>query len=160
MENELLNPSKGKNSAVTWGLATILIILGMLIASVLTFIHYNKVNDLINSEKNNAEQFYVDTAYTETVPTIQEILQFREDTRYYMHVDSVFLTMPDVVLIDILRQHGTSLSNSDIVTIYESNRDTYNKVMSGARSQHYKDSLDKLSNNYNNIKDTTIIKEE
>lgn len=160
MENEPLNPSKGKNSAVTWGLATILIILGMLIASVLTFIHYNKVNDLINSEKNNAEQFYVDTAYTETVPTIQEILQFREDTRYYMHVDSVFLTMPDVVLIDILRQHGTSLSNSDIVTIYESNRSTYNKVMSGARSQHYKDSLDKLSNNYNNIEDTTIIKEE
>lgn len=160
MENEPLNPSKGKNSAVTWGLATILIILGMLIASVLTFIHYNKVNNLINSEKNDAEQFCVDTAYTETVPTIQEILQFREDAKYYMHVDSVFLTMPDVVLIDILRQHGTSLSNSDIVTIYESNRSTYNKVMSGARSQHYKDSLDKLSNNYNNIEDTTIIKEE
>ena len=32
--------------------------------------------------------------------------------------------------------------------------------MSGARSQHYKDSLDKLSNTYDNTKDTTFVKRE
>lgn len=150
MENELQDSSRGKGSAVAWSLATILILLGMLVASALTFICHDK----------NVEQVCVDTIYTEAVPTIQEVLQFREDTKRYMHIDSVFLTMPDVVLIDILRQHGTSLSNSDIVTIYESNRSTYNKVMSGARSQHYKDSLDKLSNTYDNTKDTTFVKRE
>lgn len=158
MENELQNSSRGRGSAIAWSLAIILI--GMLVASILTFICHDKVDNLINPEKDNVEQVCVDTAYTEVVPTIQEVLQFREDTKHYMHIDSVFLTMPDVVLIDILRQHGTSLSNSDIVTIYESNRSTYNKVMSGARSQHYKDSLDKLSNTYDNTKDTTFVKRE
>lgn len=151
MENELQDSPRGRGSAIAWSLATILILLGMLVASALTFICH---------DKDNVEQVCVDTAYTEVVPTIQEVLQFREDTKRYMHIDSVFLTMPDVVLIDILRQHGTSLSNSDIVTIYESNRSTYNKVMSGARSQHYKDSLDKLSNTYDNTKDTTFVKRE
>lgn len=160
MENELQDSSKGRGSAIAWSLATILILLGMLVASALTFICHDKVSNLINPEKDNVEQVCVDTIYTEAVPTIQEVLQFREDTKRYMHIDSVFLTMPDVVLIDILRQHGTSLSNSDIVTIYESNRSTYNKVMSGARSQHYKDSLDKLSNTYDNTKDTTFVKRE
>ena len=157
MENELQNSSRGRGSAVAWSLVAVLILLGMLVASALTFICHDKVSNLINPEKDNV---CVDTIYTEAVPTIQEVLQFREDTKRYMHIDSVFLTMPDVVLIDILRQHGTSLSNSDIVTIYESNRSTYNKVMSGARSQHYKDSLDKLSNTYDNTKDTTFVKRE
>ena len=160
MENELPNSSRGRGSAVAWSLAAVLILLGMLVASALTFICHDKVSNLINPEKDNVEQVCVDTVYAEDVPTIQEILQFREDIKHYNHVDSVFLTMPDVVLIDILRQHGTSLSNSDIVTIYESNRSTYNKVMSGARSQHYKDSLDKLSNTYDNTRDTAFVKRE
>ena len=61
--------------------------------------------------------------------------QMREDRR----VDSVFLAMPKVVLIDILMQHGTSLSIKDMVYIYESNTSTYNTVLSGARAQKYLD---------------------
>ena len=78
---------------------------------------------------------------------------------YYDAVANAFNsddTMPDVILIDILLQHGTSLSNSNIVTIYESNKERYNNVMSGARVQQYKDSLDK----YNNTKDTAFVQRE
>ena len=61
--------------------------------------------------------------------------QMREDRR----VDSVFLAMPKVVLIDILMQHGTSLSIKDMIYIYESNTSTYNTVLSGAKAQKYLD---------------------
>ena len=61
--------------------------------------------------------------------------QMREDRR----IDSVFLAMPKVVLIDILMQHGTSLSIKDMIYIYESNTSTYNMILSGARAQKYLD---------------------
>lgn len=44
-----------------------------------------------------------------------------------------------VVLIDILMQHGTSLSIKDTIYIYGSNISTYNTVLSGARAQKYLD---------------------
>lgn len=37
MENELQDSSRGRGSAKAWSLATILILLGMLVASALTF---------------------------------------------------------------------------------------------------------------------------
>lgn len=75
----------------------------------------------------------------EPVTTIQDILDMREQMREDRRVDSVFLAMPKVVLIDILMQYGTSLSIKDIIYIYESNTSTYNTVLSGARAQKYLD---------------------
>lgn len=75
----------------------------------------------------------------EPVTTIQDILNMREQMREDRRVDSVFLAMPKVVLIDILMQHGTSLSIKDMIYIYESNTSTYNTVLSGARAQKYLD---------------------
>ena len=75
----------------------------------------------------------------EPVTTIQDILDMREQMREDRRVDSVFLAMPKVVLIDILMQHGTSLSIKDMIYIYESNTSTYNTVLSGARAQKYLD---------------------
>lgn len=75
----------------------------------------------------------------EPVTTIQDILDMREQMREDRRVDSVFLAMPKVVLIDILMQHGTSLSIKDMIYIYETNTSTYNTVLSGARAQKYLD---------------------
>lgn len=75
----------------------------------------------------------------EPVTTIQDILDMREQMREDRRIDSVFLAMPKVVLIDILMQHGTSLSIKDMIYIYESNTSTYNTVLSGARAQKYLD---------------------
>ena len=64
MENELQDSPRGRGSAIAWSLATILILLGMLVASALTFICHDKVSNLINPEKDNVEQVCVDTIYT------------------------------------------------------------------------------------------------
>ena len=74
-------------------------------------------------------------------PTIVEYLQFREDMIEQQRKEEVFKTMPTVVLIDILSQHGTALNVYDIVDIYENYPDTYNIIQSGARAQQFLDSL-------------------
>lgn len=121
-------------------------LIALIIACVTTgfVVHNNgpKIDKLLNHGNNIELQENIvceDTVYTE--PTIQDVLEFRDYARECNRVDSIFLTMPDVVLIDILRNHGTGLSNSEIVYIYENNPDTYNAVQSGARSQKYKEQI-------------------
>lgn len=111
----------------------------MAIAATVIYLDRGKISRLFNSEESTELQ-KTDIA-EDYVPTIQETLQIREQMRWSQHVDSVFLTMPEVVLTDILINHGTSMSIEDIVIIYESNKETYNDVLSGARSQQYIDSL-------------------
>lgn len=119
--------------------------------SAVVYAFRSEIKNFINPVEDNIVQFE-DSAYQEPVPTIQEILEFRSDMRECQRIDSVFLTMPDVILIDILVAHGTSLSNGDIVRIYESNKQTYKSVFNGAKAQQYKDSLLKIP-----IEDTTKI---
>lgn len=109
------------------------------IAAALVYMNWDKVKDVFGKDKTE----YVQEISTieDSVVTIQDILDEREALREERRIDSVFLTMHDVVLIDILMQHGTDLSIKDIVYIYESNNTIYNKVMSGARAQQYRDSL-------------------
>lgn len=122
-------------------------LIALVIACVTTgfIVHNNgpEIDKLLNHESGIELQESIvceDTAYA--APTIQDILEFRNYTRECKRIDSIFLTMPDVVLIDILRNYGTELSNSDIVYIYESNHDTYNAVQSGAKSQKYKEQIE------------------
>lgn len=68
-------------------------------------------------------------------PTVQEVLQRRESMRLDKYVDSVFLVMPEQVLTQILITKGTDLSNHEIVSIYISNKDFYDKLIKiGTRS--------------------------
>ena len=48
-------------------------------------------------------------------PTVQEVLQWRENLRLDKYVDSVFLVMPEQILTQILVTKGTDLSNHEIV---------------------------------------------
>ena len=73
--------------------------------------------------------------------SIEDYLQFRNDMKQQQEAEQIFLNMPDVVLIDILLQHGTELSPYDIGEIYRNYPDTYNELESGARSQRYLDSI-------------------
>lgn len=59
----------------------------------------------------------------------QEVLQWRESMRLDKYVDSVFLVMPEQVLTQILVTKGTDLSNHEIVSIYISNKDFYDKLI-------------------------------
>lgn len=70
-----------------------------------------------------------DTIEQVVAPTVQEVLQWRENMRLDKYVDSVFLVMPEQVLTQILVTKGTDLSNREIVSIYISNKDFYDKLI-------------------------------
>lgn len=130
---------KSSNNVWIWALLFIAI---LAIAATVIYHNREKIPRLFDSEKSTELQ-KTDIA-EDYVPTIQETLQMREQMKWNQHVDSVFLTMPEVVLTDILINHGTSMSIEDIVTIYESNKNCYNSVLSGARSQQYIDSINEI----------------
>ena len=81
--------------------------------------------------------------HEDSIASIQDVLRFREHVRELNKADSIFMTIPDVILIDILYNHGTELSNYDIAQLYINYPETYNIVSSGARSQRYLDSIKK-----------------
>ena len=121
-------------------------ILAIIVACVITgFVVYNNTDklDRLTGYEQPIEAQKADTVmvYKEECPTIAEILQFRKDCLEFQRIDSVYLHMPEVVLIDILLQHGTCIENSEIVRIYENYPETYNLIQSGARAQRYLDTL-------------------
>ena len=121
---------------IVWVVVAIIASIGMIGAIV--YAEREHIANFLNGV-NQEEVQEEHTMLKEPVPTIQDILEMREQMGEDRRVDSAFLAMPEVVLIDILMQHGTSLSIKDIVYIYESNSSTYNSVLSGARAQKYLD---------------------
>lgn len=79
-------------------------------------------------ETDTIEQVVAPTVQ-EVAPTVQEVLQWRESMRLEKYVDSVFLAMPEQVLTQILVTKGTDLSNHEVVSIYISNKDFYDKLI-------------------------------
>lgn len=136
MENEMMARPEPPRRTV-WVVVTILALIGMIGAVI--YAERKNVANFLNGVNQEEVQEDPQVIIEEPVATIQDILDMREQMREDRRVDSVFLAMPKVVLIDILMQHGTSLSIKDIIYIYESNTSTYNTVLSGARAQKYLD---------------------
>ena len=122
---------------IVWVVLIILALIGMIGAVI--YAERKNVANFLNGVNQEEVQEDPQVIIEEPVTTIQDILDMREQMREDRRVDSVFLAMPKVVLIDILMQHGTSLSIKDMIYIYESNTSTYNTVLSGARAQKYLD---------------------
>lgn len=136
MENDLMARPEPPRRTV-WVVVAILALIGMIGAVI--YAERKNVANFLNGVNQEEVQEDPQVIIEEPVTTIQDILDMREQMREDRRVDSVFLAMPKVVLIDILMQHGTSLSIKDIIYIYESNTSTYNTVLSGARAQKYLD---------------------
>lgn len=136
MENDLMARPKPPRRTV-WVVVAILALIGMIGAVI--YAERKNVANFLNGVNQEEVQEDPQVIIEEPVTTIQDILDMREQMREDRRIDSVFLAMPKVVLIDILMQHGTSLSIKDIIYIYESNTSTYNTVLSGARAQKYLD---------------------
>lgn len=89
-----------------------------------------------------------DTIEHEIAPTVQEVLEWREQLRYEKFADSVYLAMPTQILTNILVTKGTDLSNTEIVGIYLSNKEYYDNAIKGAmdiQKQYIPDSMPKPS---------------
>lgn len=136
MENEMMARSKPPR-IIVWVVLITLALIGMMGAII--YAERENIANFLNGVNQEEVQEDPQVIIEEPVTTIQDILDMREQMREDRRVDSVFLAMPKVVLIDILMQHGTSLSIKDIIYIYESNTSTYNTVLSGARAQKYLD---------------------
>lgn len=136
MENDLMARPKPPR-IIVWVVLIILALIGMMGAII--YAERENIANFLNGVNQEEVQEDPQVIIEEPVTTIQDILDMREQMREDRRIDSVFLAMPKVVLIDILMQHGTSLSIKDIIYIYESNTSTYNTVLSGARAQKYLD---------------------
>lgn len=136
MENDLMARPKSPR-IIVWVVLITLALIGMMGAII--YAERENIANFLNGVNQEEVQEDPQVIIEEPVTTIQDILDMREQMREDRRVDSVFLAMPKVVLIDILMQHGTSLSIKDMVYIYESNTSTYNTVLSGARAQKYLD---------------------
>lgn len=136
MENEMMARPKPPRITV-WVVLITLALIGMMGAII--YAERENIANFLNGVNQEEVQEDPQVIIEEPVTTIQDILDMREQMREDRRVDSVFLAMPKVVLIDILMQHGTSLSIKDMIYIYESNTSTYNTVLSGARAQKYLD---------------------
>lgn len=136
MENEMMARPKPPR-IIVWAVLMTLALIGMMGAII--YAERENIANFLNGVNQEEVQEDPQVIIEEPVATIQDILDMREQMREDRRVDSVFLAMPKVVLIDILMQHGTSLSIKDMIYIYESNTSTYNTVLSGARAQKYLD---------------------
>lgn len=136
MENEMMARPKLPR-IIVWVVLITLALIGMMGAII--YAERENIANFLNGVNQEEVQEDPQVIIEEPVTTIQDILDMREQMREDRRVDSVFLAMPKVVLIDILMQHGTSLSIKDMIYIYESNISTYNTVLSGARAQKYLD---------------------
>lgn len=136
MENEMMARPKPPG-IIVWVVLITLALIGMMGAII--YAERENIANFLNGVNQEEVQEDPQVIIEEPVTTIQDILNMREQMREDRRVDSVFLAMPKVVLIDILMQHGTSLSIKDMIYIYESNTSTYNTVLSGARAQKYLD---------------------
>lgn len=136
MENEMMARPRLPR-IIVWVVLITLALIGMMGAII--YVERENIANFLNGVNQEEVQEDPQVIIEEPVTTIQDILDMREQMREDRRVDSVFLAMPKVVLIDILMQHGTSLSIKDMIYIYESNTSTYNTVLSGARAQKYLD---------------------
>ena len=72
----------------------------------------DKLCNIFSNEETESVQTITSAGEVIDEPaTIDDVLQFRRDTKEYERYDSIFMNMPDVALIAILMKGGTNMSN-------------------------------------------------
>ena len=119
-----------------WIYGLILTVIVAVITALVTYNNVDKIDRLIGYEQTYKSQDSIVKINPETdVFTVQDYLKFRNGIKEDKRKDSIFLTMPEVILVNILENIGTDLTSHEIVDIYERYKNVYDKVLSGANSQ-------------------------
>lgn len=129
-----------RKSIITW-LDVIKLAIGIIIGitpMLLIFINYSEKE----SKKKDIPQHSPietvvkqDTIYNdldddfEYKMTAEEILKERENFRYAIWIDSVYLTIPDEILTHIVNEDKTDRSSQGIVEEYIANKKKYNELI-------------------------------
>ena len=88
-----------------------------------------------------------DTVYN-YVPTVQDVLQAREDWKYQNFIDSVYLNMPEQIITQMLVTKETTISEQEIVEDYLANKQFYHDTILKSmdiQKKYIPDSLPKLN---------------
>lgn len=83
------------------------------------------------------------------VPTVYDVLQQREELKYALWCDSVYLSMPEQILTHMLVTKGTTISIQEIVEDYTKNKKYYHDTILNTmniQKKYLPDSIPKKSN--------------
>lgn len=121
---------------------TIIYFLFLLFASVMLSSCNHERKQIDESiEPDSIEPYY-------HVPTVYDILEQRQELKYSLWCDSVYLSMPEQILTHLLVTKGTTQSITEIVEDYISNKDFYHNTILNAMNiqrKYIPDSLPKQS---------------
>lgn len=90
---------------------------------------------LLSSCNNTRKPITEDVVETDTVeqhnhvPTVYDILQERQELKYALWVDSVYLNMPEQIITHMLVTKGTTISILEIVEDYWANKQFYHDTI-------------------------------
>ena len=117
-----------KKPIITW-LDAMKLAVGIMIGLTSTLLIIIEIsdNDSIPETSEMNDKIYDESYYNEyyAIPSVEDCLNKREELRYALWVDSVYLAMPEDVLIRILVNKGTQVSVNEIVEEYVKNKEQY-----------------------------------
>ena len=117
-----------KKPIITW-LDAMKLAVGIMIGLTSTLLIIIEIsdNDSIPETSEMNDTIYDESYYNEyyAIPSVEDCLNKREELRYALWVDSVYLAMPEDVLIQILVNRGTQVSVNEIVEEYVKNKEQY-----------------------------------
>lgn len=117
-----------KKPIITW-LDAMKLAVGIMIGLTSTLLIIIEIsdNDSIPETSEMNDTIYDESYYNEyyAIPSVEDCLNKREELRYALWVDSVYLAMPEDVLIRILVNKGTQVSVNEIVEEYVKNKEQY-----------------------------------
>lgn len=85
--------------------------------------------DLRKPTPPSIELEQVEQAEYQNVPTVYEVLEQREELRYALWCDSVYLNIPEQILTHMLVTKGTTISIMEIVEDYWANKQFYHDTI-------------------------------
>lgn len=117
-----------KKPIITW-LDAMKLAIGIMIGLTSTLLIIIEISDNDSTPKTSEmnDTIYDESYYNEyyAIPSVEDCLNRREELRYALWVDSVYLAMPEDVLIRILVNKGTQVSVNEIVKEYVKNKEQY-----------------------------------
>lgn len=117
-----------KKPIITW-LDTMKLAVGIMIGLTSTLLIIIEISDNDSTPKTSEmnDTIYDESYYNEyyAIPSVEDCLNKREELRYALWVDSVYLAMSEDILIRILVNKGTQVSVNEIVEEYVKNKEQY-----------------------------------
>ena len=133
-----------KKSVISW-LDVLKLAIGIMVGitpMLLIFINYSTIEPNVKSDAKPILPVIVEntekedsTIYDESLEeyeykmSVEEILEERERIRYEYWIDSIYLAMPEKILVYILNENKTDRTSQGIVEEYVKNKKEYNKLI-------------------------------